>query len=1107
MRPILWIWILSWMVSGTDGFLWTLFGGNNCNCCRCSAPRLLPPMPTFVRQYQSSYSFSYSPPAAYQTPTAYTVPIVTTPSYRGPPAAAPISQEQLFNERKYATNQVAYHSETRPVTVTSGYGDQALSQLEDELASEKYKYNLQKSEKAEKKKQGKIRVFKIKPHKSSKKIDMGMVEWQSSQVAEYTNEKAVEKFIEATSDTNGINESLEEFIPIEIGSEPEFADEEPAGPPPNVRNRMVIQEKYSDRKEQEVNSIFKPISNLFEPYALVTNALTLQSKLYDPEINIAAELLNLEPSILDDLLKFDKNKTRKAYQQSISKFPLETGEQFLGYLDKVVKLRDDWKVVKGDIKELEAINDVIIDLKEEYYSFYSVNPLDELLTNLEAFNKDPSAWDQTKEEAAGKIVNEILNLDLGKFDDDLLPFKSLNLSICMESQNRTMTFFASMAEIASLNPEFPGNPENLLVAGLEGVESLYKSFQALKNLGNLPVNDLEKALESPLYQETFKVASEDLAHLLQPVFSISKKVAKLREKISENKDFLKRNLVHLQKSLALGTPCGPLDLTPLKQIPKPKPLDPICKPSAEAHLAKLIASSTKLANLDWTTDQKTLGLISGVFDLDTYKEASESAKKLEENVMKWHSAIGSVKDSMKTVIEGLGNLKVDKNIIKQLESFFEESTLDIIHKSCGLGVERSALIKELGSFDLEILRSTVRKIEEEVGKEETIPFAMKEWVYHKHIELNFMAGYKVYGIFDRVQGKENEIKELIMENEKVMKELRLQGKQVPTVISWTSGISDFEKMIKNLDELKANMTHLKTQNDLKSQVPKISTVFDPNLKISELLEQYELLRHSISPPESLQKARELGQKVEGIELSWSSHRAFLQYPNATSELDEYLKTVIEKEKASRNLVYMRYRKIPTGFAPFNLTPCQIMYEFFAELGSSNQVSVALIDSMMYVMTNGASFEDFYPIGAGLAAQRAKSMDLVTTAQIEFALYVCFKIINDESQYEQPMFNEEKTEFLRDLEDAWAVSWLQNYEEFEKYWGSKDFNRVYTPMENELHWYPQVKPKLEKTKESVVKFMERRRAFAKSMRKPDPYKKEEKKEEKKEGKKEEKKKNL
>lgn len=50
----------------------------------------------------------------------------------------------------------------------------------------------------------------------------------------------MQKFIEATSESNDLNEneSLEEFIPIEIGNEPEFADEEPAGPPPNVRNRV-----------------------------------------------------------------------------------------------------------------------------------------------------------------------------------------------------------------------------------------------------------------------------------------------------------------------------------------------------------------------------------------------------------------------------------------------------------------------------------------------------------------------------------------------------------------------------------------------------------------------------------------------------------------------------------------------------------------------------------------------------------------------------------------------------------------------------------------------------------------------------------------------------
>lgn len=253
----LWMW---WLLMGvwvvpSNGFLWSLFGGgNNCNCCRCSPPRFSPPsffsqpMPTLIPQYQNSYAYSYSGNSnSYPTPTEYNIPLATTTisTYRGPPAAAPISEEQLDNERKYATNQVAYHSESRPVNLPdNNYGDQALSQLEDELAAEKYKYNLQKvaeeKERAEKKKQGRIRVFKIKPHKSAQKLNTGMVEWQSSQVAKYTNEKAVDKFIEATSETNEVNEneSLEEFIPIEIGSEPEFADEEPAGPPPNVRNRI-----------------------------------------------------------------------------------------------------------------------------------------------------------------------------------------------------------------------------------------------------------------------------------------------------------------------------------------------------------------------------------------------------------------------------------------------------------------------------------------------------------------------------------------------------------------------------------------------------------------------------------------------------------------------------------------------------------------------------------------------------------------------------------------------------------------------------------------------------------------------------------------------------
>lgn len=205
--------------------------------------------------------------------------MTTTISYRGPPGASPISTEQLQqDDRKYSTNQVEYHSgafqfiknyylllltDLRPVPAVD-YGSNALSQLEEELAAEKYKYNLQKEK--EKLRQNRIRVFKIRPIKQ--RVHTGTVEWQSSQIAkceifrkansnypqihlirdsenfEYqiplqysdTNEKAVDRFTEAS--TNDLSDDLEEFIPIEIGNEPELAAEEPAGPPPNVRNRV-----------------------------------------------------------------------------------------------------------------------------------------------------------------------------------------------------------------------------------------------------------------------------------------------------------------------------------------------------------------------------------------------------------------------------------------------------------------------------------------------------------------------------------------------------------------------------------------------------------------------------------------------------------------------------------------------------------------------------------------------------------------------------------------------------------------------------------------------------------------------------------------------------
>ncbi|CAI2352389.1 unnamed protein product [Caenorhabditis sp. 36 PRJEB53466] len=243
-------WIFLFLMSSCSSFLWTLFGNSGCNFCRCITNCSNQKLSSTYNAPQNSYQ--YITPSAFQSVSQYQtysnpstenyishVPIITsTSAYRGPPAASPTSREQLqHDDHVYSTNQVAYLSELRPVSAVE-YGNRALSQLEDELAAEKYKFNAQKEiERNEKQRQNRIRVFKIKPHKS--RVNFGMVEWQSSQVAKYTNEKTVDKFIEAT-ESNNVNteEDFKEFIPIEIGSEPELADEEPARPPPNVRNRI-----------------------------------------------------------------------------------------------------------------------------------------------------------------------------------------------------------------------------------------------------------------------------------------------------------------------------------------------------------------------------------------------------------------------------------------------------------------------------------------------------------------------------------------------------------------------------------------------------------------------------------------------------------------------------------------------------------------------------------------------------------------------------------------------------------------------------------------------------------------------------------------------------
>uniref|UniRef100_A0A8R1DK87 Uncharacterized protein n=1 Tax=Caenorhabditis japonica TaxID=281687 RepID=A0A8R1DK87_CAEJA len=126
---------------------------------------------------------------------------------------------------------------------------ETLSQLENELAVEKYRYKQQKAQEKNKQKsketnsrQHRIRVFKIKPNKPPK-FSTGMVEWQATAVAHYTNEKTLPEFapdINSVNENGNVEDGLEDFIPIEIGIEPELVNEEPKDAPPNLRNSVIF---------------------------------------------------------------------------------------------------------------------------------------------------------------------------------------------------------------------------------------------------------------------------------------------------------------------------------------------------------------------------------------------------------------------------------------------------------------------------------------------------------------------------------------------------------------------------------------------------------------------------------------------------------------------------------------------------------------------------------------------------------------------------------------------------------------------------------------------------------------------------------------------------
>ncbi|CAO4362565.1 unnamed protein product [Caenorhabditis nigoni] len=185
--------------------------------------------------------------------------------------------------------------------------------------------------------------------------------------------------------------------------------------------------------------------------------------------------------------------------------------------------------------------------------------------------------------------------------------------------------------------------------------------------------------------------------------------------------------------------------------------------------------------------------------------------------------------------------------------------------------------------------------------------------------------------------------------------------------------------------------------------------------------------------------------------------------------------------------YWKYEEIPFGYAPPELTPVQLMYNWASgrktESGELIKIGCMdsradtracifpLIDTILYIMTTSETLQDLHQAGKWMALQRIQSVDLVTTTQVEFALYVCFKIIAEEAQTSE-------SEFSVKLENAWILTWKENLKQYQEF-----FDASVTPREE---WWPATKQKLVDQEKEVSKMMEARREQEKKRGHPDPF---------------------
>ncbi|PIC53130.1 hypothetical protein B9Z55_002960 [Caenorhabditis nigoni] len=207
----------------------------------------------------------------------------------------------------------------------------------------------------------------------------------------------------------------------------------------------------------------------------------------------------------------------------------------------------------------------------------------------------------------------------------------------------------------------------------------------------------------------------------------------------------------------------------------------------------------------------------------------------------------------------------------------------------------------------------------------------------------------------------------------------------------------------------------------------------------------------------------------------------------TDQPHRNLKLLSVNHESGYKFDYWKYEEIPFGYAPPELTPVQLMYNWASgrktESGELIKIGCMdsradtraclfpLIDTILYIMTTSETLQDLHQAGKWMALQRIQSVDLVTTTQIEFALYVCFKIIAEEAQTSE-------SEFSIKLENAWILTWKENLKQYREF-----FDASVTPREE---WWPATKQKLVDQEKEVSKMMEARREQEKKSGHPDPF---------------------